>query len=60
MSQLLTLNQAARACCVSRRTINRWIARRMLSVVRPTSRSPRIRTADLERTLEKFTQKALI
>jgi len=60
MSSLLTLNEAAEKCRVSRRTINRWIARRKLSVVRLSDRCPRIRLTELERTFDKFTQKAAV
>lgn len=56
---LLTLDQAAEQFGVSRRTINRWIARKKLAVVRMSHCTVRIRQTDIEKSITKRTEQAL-
>jgi hypothetical protein len=50
---MLTLDQASIVFRKSRRTINRWIARGKLDVVRMSHTSVFIRPADLEKAIQR-------
>lgn len=55
--ELLTLNEVAEQCRVCRRTVNKWVSQRILSVIR-AGNVVRVRPNDLAKALEKLTEKA--
>jgi excisionase family DNA binding protein len=57
---LLTYEEAANQLRVSIRTIRRYVARKKLAAVRLSGNTRRIRQADLDRAVEKFTTKGIL
>lgn len=59
IEDLFTIDQVAERFGVTRRTVNRWIARRKLAVVRISRQTVRVRENAIEKMLERLTERSV-